>query len=253
MNSFQRYQAEFTGHIRNPKAHPRPSGTARRGMDVYAEIVFNNMDETLSACFPVCRKVLGARRWKRLVRDFLAQHRCATPWFRQIPEELLRWLETVPDAIQDLPPFLASLAHYEWIELAVAVADVAAPAFDPEGDLLQGRPALAPSLALLEYPWPVHRIAPRFKPTQSSAEPTRLLVYRDQQDEVHFIELNAVSARLLALLQGEGLMTGRQALEKIAAEMWHPDPQAVIKFGVEFLEDLRRQGAVWGVLSRELF
>jgi hypothetical protein len=48
--------------------------------------------------------VLGVRRWTRLVRAFFAQHRCATPWFCQIPEEFLRWLETAQP--QGLPPFL---------------------------------------------------------------------------------------------------------------------------------------------------
>jgi uncharacterized protein len=248
MSVFQRYQAEFTNHIRNPKANARPKGAAKRGMDVYAEIVFSNMQETLAACFPVSKKILGLRRWDRLVRAFLAGHRCATPWFRQIPEEFLRWLETAPPVIEELPPFIASLAHYEWIELAIAVADVAAEPVDPAGNLLSGRPALAPALALLEYPWPVHRISPRFKPSQQNMEPTRLLVFRDRDDAVRFIELNPVSARLLGLLQSGGL-TGQQALQQIAADMRHPDPQAVVQFGAELLEKLRGQGAILGVVA----
>jgi len=248
MSAFRQYQAEFTGHIRDPKASPRPKGAAKRGMAVYAEIVFNNMEETLSACFPVCKKVLGVRRWKRLVRDFLAGHRCTTPIFRQIPEELLRWLETAPELASDLPPFFRSLAHYEWVELAIAVADVEAEFADPSGDLLSGRPVLAPALALLEYPWPVHRISPRFKPSQPNKELTRLLLFRDRDDAVCFIELNPVSARLLGLLQNGGL-TGQQALQQIAADIQHPDPQVVAQFGVELLEELRLQGAILGVAA----
>src|SRR5512139_489605 len=98
MNSFQQYQVQFTNHIRAPKAAARPAGVPARRMKAYAEIVFNNMEQTLSACFPVARKVLGVRRWTRMVRAFLAQHRCATPWFCQIPEEFLRWLEASPAA-----------------------------------------------------------------------------------------------------------------------------------------------------------
>ncbi|MCX7627084.1 MAG: putative DNA-binding domain-containing protein, partial [Methylophilaceae bacterium] len=151
MSAFQRYQAEFVAYIRDPKSHPRPNGTARRGMTVYAEIVFNHMDDTLSACFPVCRKVLGVRRWKKLVRAFLAQHRCTPPFFHQIPEEWLRWLETAPAVARDLPPILMSLAHYEWVELAVATSDATPAAHDPQGDWLEGRPVLAPALMLLRY------------------------------------------------------------------------------------------------------
>jgi len=244
--AFQQYQAEFTGHIRDPKTVARPKGAAERGMKVYAEIVFNNMDETLATCFPVVRKVLGVRRWARLVRAFMAEHRCTTPWFRQIPEELLGWLETSPKAVEDLPTFLLSLAHYEWIELAIAVSDATLEAAsDPDGDLLAGQPVLAPALALLQYAYPVHHISPRFKPTQPLGQPVHLLVFRDPADEVRFIELNPVSACLLGLLQ-LGNLTGNQALEQIASEMRHPDPQTVIQHGADRLKDLRQQGAIWG-------
>lgn len=248
--NFQQYQAQFTGHIRDPKAVTRPKGVPARRMKVYTEIVFNNMNDTLSACFPVARKVLGVRRWTRMMRAFFAEHRCATPWFRQIPEEFLRWLETSPEAIAALPPFLHSLAHYEWIELAIAVSDATQDAsLIQDGDPLTSRLALAPALALLQYAYPVHRISPRFKPAQPLSQPVHLLVFRNSSDEVQFIELNPVSARLLGLLQS-GNLTGQQALEQIAAEIQHPDPQAVIQYGAELLEDLRRQGAIWGMFRQ---
>lgn len=248
--TFQQYQAEFTSHIRNPKSASRPKGVPARRMKVYTEIVFNNMEGTLAACFPVSKKVLGVRRWMRLVRDFMAQHRCSTPWFRQIPEELLRWLGTSPPCNQDLPPFLPSLAHYEWIELAIAVSDATLEtgALVSDGDLLTGRPALAPALALLKYAYPVHRISPKFRPAQPLTEPVHLLVFRNLTDEVRFIELNLMSARLIELLQ-PGILTGKQALEQIAAEMRPPTPTTVIKFGTDLLQDLQQQGVVEGCLE----
>lgn len=245
MTAFQQYQADFASHIRNPKSVARPRGTSVRRMKVYTEIVFNNMEGTLAACFPVTKKIVGMRRWRQLVRTFLAEHRCTTPWFRQIPEEFLRWFETAPKAIADLPPFTGSLVHYEWVELAVAVADIEVEGADAGGDLLNGRPVLAAALALLEYPYPVHHISPHFKPSRPDAEVTRLLVFRDRQDVVRFIEINAVTSRLLQLLQEEAL-TGRAALERIAAELQHPNPTAVLSFGAVLLDDLHQQGAILG-------
>ncbi len=245
MGDFQRYQAAFTDHIRDPQAVSRPSGVPSRRMKVYTEIVFNNMEGTLAACFPVSKKIVGVRRWNRLVRAFLAGHRCGTPLFRQIPEEFLRWLEGGPRAMEDLPPFFESLAHYEWVELAIAVADVGMPSAHAAGDLLAGRPVLMAALMLLEYPYPVHHISPRFRPLQPSAEPTRLLVFRNVEDEVVFIEINAVTARLVQLLQGE-VASGRAALEQIARELRHSDVPAVLRFGAALLDDLRRQGVIMG-------
>ncbi len=245
MSALHQYQAAFAAHLRDPVRFPRPRGVSARRMRVYGELVFNNMEATLAACFPVLRRVLGVRRWRRLVRAFLAQHRCATPWFRQIPEEFVGWLQGAPSAITGLPPFLPSLAHYEWMELAIAVADVQDAPAAADGDLLAGRPLLAAAHAVLEYPYPVQRIAPRFQPMRPDAEPTRLLVFRAADDTVHFSEINAVTARLLQLL-GEGADSGRSALERIAAELGHADAHGVTGFGAQLLQELRRQGAILG-------
>ncbi len=250
--AFQRYQLQFTGHIRNPRDNPRPPKVPAKRMQVYTEIVFNNLESSVSACFPVAKKVLGKRAWQKLVRGFFIHHQCHSPLFRQIPEEFLRYLETAQvDPEQTLPSYLKSLAHYEWVELALAVADVSidVTTVDVTGDLLEGAPILAPALALLSYDYPVQLISPRFKPNAPLAEPVHLLVFRDVVDDVQFIEINQVTARLLAILQAEAV-TGRQALEKIADEMAHPDPQTIIQFGLSILDDLKAQGVILGVLLK---
>ena len=247
MKTFQQYQARFVGHVRDPQSAARPEGASVRRMRVYTEIVFNNMEATLASCFPVCKTLLGVRRWRRLVRRFLAEHRCATPWFRQIPEEFVRWLATSPAVLADLPVYVENLAHYEWIELSLAVSDVTTPVADASGDILGGRPVLAAPLLLLEYAFPVHHISPFFKPTQPAAEPTRLLVFRDAQDIVRFVEVNAVTARLVQLLQGP-VTSGREAVAQVAQELRHPDPEAVMAFGAELLDMLRTQGAILGTV-----
>lgn len=246
--AFQRYQAEFTGHIRNPMAVPRPKGVKARGMAVYKEIVFNNMMSTLTACFPVAKRTLGVRLWTKVVRTFFAQHACRTPLFRQIPEEFLRWLES--DPMENLPVYLYSLAHYEWVELAIALseADVDADRYAVDGDLLAGRPVLAPALKVLQYPFPVQQISPNFKPTEPDDQPTHILAFRNFEDEVRFIVLNPVSARLVNLLV-EGRFTGAEALQVIATELQHPKPEVVQQGGLEILENLRAEQAIWGVFK----
>lgn len=245
--AFQRYQEEFCAHARSPRANPRPAGVSATGIGVYAQLLFNNMESTLAGCFPVSKKVLGIRRWSVLVRDFLAGHRCATPLFRQIPEEFLQWLQEADHL--DFPPFLPQLAHYEWVELALAVSDVPWPTgWDADGDLLEGKPALVPALMLLRYDWPVQRISPRMKSAQPLSEPVWLLVFRDAGDEVRFVELNPVSARLIELLR-TGSYTGSAALRQIAQELHHPDPQQVVAFGAEVLASLKQCGALLGAFA----
>lgn len=241
--AFQQYQQAFTAHIRSPQDAPRPQDVDAKRMQVYNQIVFNNIDATLAACFPVCKKVLGIRAWTKLVRQFFAGHRCHAPLFRQIPEEFLTYLESVTG----LPQYLYSLAHYEWMELAIAVMDVTvdARASDTSGELLDARPVFAPAMAILSYSYPVQKISPRFRPTQPLAEPVHLLVFRDADDAVRFVELNQMTARLMCMLQSDAL-TCRQALARLAEESGE-NPQVFVEFGQGLLEELRSQGIILGV------
>jgi hypothetical protein len=244
---FQDYQYAFAAHIRDPRANPRPAGVPARRMRVYNELLFNNLEGFLLACFPVTRKVLGKTRWRKLVRAFYAGHRCRTPFFRQIPEEFVEWLRGARAGHPDDPPFLPHLAHYEWVELALQVCPLEpeAGSIDRNGALLEGRPALNPVAMLLSYPYPVHRIGPRFRPAAPDPQVTHLLAFRDLQDRTRFLVLNAVSARLVGMLH-EGRLTGAEALQAIARELDHPNPSAVMQGGSEILDRLRREEAVLG-------
>jgi hypothetical protein len=241
MLAFQRFQAEMGRHLRDPRRQPRPAATPARRMAVYRELLYNNLEGFLLACFPVTRRILGDRRWPSLVRAFFREARCRTPYFREIPREFLDWLSAREPAG---PAWLEELAHYEWVELAVDVMDVAPLPHDPAGDPMVGVPVLAPALMNLSYRWPVHRIGPAWRPRKPA--PTHLLVFRDGRDEVQFLELNPVAARLVDLLL-EGRLSGREACAAIAAGLGHADPQAVIGHGARLLDELRAAGALLGV------
>ena len=131
-------------------------------MKIYNELLYNNLEGFLLACFPVLRRVLGKRKWSRLVRDFFSAHRCHTPLFRQIPDEFVHYLQNERGERADDPAFLQDLAHYEWVELVLSVSnkEIDFAAIDTRGDLMSGRPALNPVLSLHSYAYAVHRISP---------------------------------------------------------------------------------------------
>lgn len=244
---FQRFQYAFTSHIRNPEANPCPDGIETGRMQVYRKLVYQNIESFLLTCFPVLRKVLGEQRWARLVRAFLAGHRSRSPFFRQIPEEFVQFLQSDGAVPATYPEFLLELAHYEWIELAIATSTNMPDweMVDLAGSLLEQRPIVNPVLANLRYGWPVHRIAPRARVT---AAETYLLVFRDAADQVQFTEINALTSRLIHLLESAE-HTGRAALEIITKETRHPSPEAVMQGGVKIMRDLQARGALLGVLA----
>jgi len=245
--AFQRYQLAFTAHLRDPKAHPRPRKVEARRMALYRELLYNSVESALLACFPVLRQVLGKRKWNKVVRSFVAQHRSHTPYFHQIPDEFIQFLHDEWTAAADYPPFMLELAHYEWIELVLSVSVRAADlnGLDSRTDLLERRPILNPVLALLGYTYPVHRIGPRFKPVEAPVQTTHLLVLRDLADRMRFIVLNPVSARLVSLLE-TGELSGRAALLKLAEEIHHPDPEIMLRFGMDMLQNLHTEQAILG-------
>lgn len=243
---FQRYQLAFTARLRDPKNQPPLAGVPKARMAVYEDIVFNNLFESVSACFPVARTVLGKRKWLKLIQNFMRSYSADSPLFRKIPEQLVQFVNNADPELQVLlPPYIFSLCHYEWIELLVASMPDATDLKDiqPDGDLGEFKPAFTPTMQLLNYDYAVHKISPRRKPEQPAS--TQLLVFRNADDNVKFIELNAVTYRLISLLQNAPI-TGREALDFLAKELQHPQPESIIEFGLSILEDLRSQGVIIG-------
>jgi hypothetical protein len=245
---FIRQQYAFAAHIRDPHKHAAPAEIEDRRMGIYRELFYNNVESFLCSSFPVLRQLMDGDSWHALARDFFARHRCHSPLFLEIPREFLSYLDEERGEREDDLPFLRELAHYEWVELALSVAETAdQTAFDPDGDLLENVPVLSSAAWPLAYRYPVHRISPDFQPQHAGEQATYLLAYRDKQDDVGFIELNPVSARLFSLLQENQSSSGRTLLHNIASELAHPDPDVVVQGGSAILEDWRRLGIVLGV------
>jgi len=250
--SFQQYQQEFTAYLRDPVNRQRPKNVAPKRMNVYKELIFNNLFESVSACFPVAQKVIGKRAWLKLVRRFFCDHSSNTPIFRQIPEEFLSYLTSINCSDEpNLPPYLESLCHYEWVELLVTTMVNPTDGLlshhrtiNLTGDLLENQPAFTPTMQLLNYEYAVQKISPRYKPTDKVN--TQLLVYRNADDAVNFIELNPITYRLIKLLQEKGT-TSKCALNMIANELDLLQAGSVILFGLDILEALRNQGVILGV------
>ncbi len=245
---FQQQQLAFTAHIRDPIANPLPPDIPARRMEIYTEIFFNNISEQLSCNFPVLRRILSDDDWNGLMRDFMIKHRATTPLFTEIGLEFVEYLQQERQTRAGDLPFMLELAHYEYVELAVAIstADDDLEEHDPNGDLLNGRPLVGPTAWNLSYHWPVHQIGPDYQPEEPPAEATHLVVYRDRQDAVHFLQINAVTQRLLQLLQEKPDFTSLDALTAIARELKHPDPTSVTEAGKQLLADLRQRNVILG-------
>lgn len=242
MADFQRLQYEFAAHLRDPVRNPAPAGIEDRRLAVYRELFFNNIRGFLRKSFPVLARTLGDDRFERLARDWFAEHRARTPLFPRMPLEFVDYLADEREAQDGDPPWLAELAHYEWVEIALTLDS--AQAGGTGGDPVEGVPSLSPLAWPLAYAYPVHRIGPDFQPDAPGPAPTLLVVHRDRDDRIGFLAVNPVTWRLLELMQDNRQESGGSLIRRVAAELGHDEPDTLLEAGREALEQLLARGII---------
>lgn len=249
---FQKKQFAFAAHIRDPEHVPAPKGVEDRRMAIYRELFFNNIRNLLANMFPVLRKLLSEDKWQSLIRDFMQRHRAETPYFLQLPQEFLDFLQNEYTLQDDDFPFLLELAHYEYIELALSISEEENDfaGIDPEGDLLKNTPVRSVLSWVYAYQYPVHRISTDYIPTEAVDQPVFLAVYRKADDKVGFLELNPVTAKLLEELgDNPKHKNGEAILRSLATDIGYADVETLIQHGAAALEEMRQLEIVIGSRS----
>jgi len=235
--SFVTTQYQFAAFLRDPDNQAIPDNIEPRRMAIYRELFYNNIEGFIANGFPVLRQITTDETWHNMIRDFMIKHHCKTPLFHEIGREFMAYLENERDNAND-PIFIKELAHYEWVELALSVIEDIQDEplrLNSNPDNLNVHFKTSPLAWPLVYNYPVHQIGPDFQPYEASSSPIHLLVYRNKQDNITFLELNPVSARLINLFN-EGL-TGQMAAEQIASELQHSNPKVVIDGARALIDD----------------
>lgn len=244
-------QTRFAAHIRDPQSVPAPGGIEDRRMGIYRDLFFNNICNFISSNFPVLKTLYEESDWTNLCRDFYRDYRCHTPLFPELPREFLKYLQDHRQDHAGDPPFMLELAHYEWVELALALdeTDLDDIQVNPTGDLMNGIPFLSPLVWPLSYQFPVHRICVEFQPGTAPEKATHLLVWRQQGYQVKFMQLNEISMLLVQKLKEDTGSSGLELLKAVAKTIDHPKPEVVIEAGTALLQDLKEKQVILGTRS----
>ena len=200
---FQALQMSIGRHLRDPKNCPPPPGLEDRRLQIYRDLLFNNLKNFLSSGFPELRQFYSDERWAELVRTFYRDHRAHTPYFSQIGGEFVAWLATErkPDRID--PPFAAELAHFEYAETALYTAEdiPCADEVDADADVTENMPVLSPLAQMFSYRWPVHTIRADCSPWTMPEQRTHLLLWRNRRDRVQYLLISEAVAGLIELVR----------------------------------------------------
>lgn len=240
---FQDKQYAFAAHIRDPDNTIAPPGIEDRRMAIYTDLFFNNLYNLLGTFFPVIRKICSDDEWRLAIREFMKVHRARTPYFLQLPEEFLAFLQQEFRSLDERYPFLTELAHYEYAELALRVSpdENVLDGVDLNGDLLDEIPVKSALAWAFAYHYPVHRISQDYQPTEAAEQPVYLAVFRRNDDQVSFLELNDVTAALLDAVENNPAgLSGAALLRQLAKKIQYPDVDALLRHGHDALNEMRQ-------------
>ncbi len=248
---FQNVQYDFTAHLRDPEHKPAPAEIEDRRMEVYRGLLYRNVQGFIANGFPVLRKLYADEPWHAMIRDFFSNHQSHSPYFRDIAKEFIEYLNKERTPQPEDPPFLLELAEYERLEATLTIANVNIDweNIDRDGDLMNAAPVLSPLMQLNRYQYPVQQIKPDFQPQTPPEQPTFLLVYRDQQDNVGFMEVNPMTARLIELISENTNKTGTDILTTLAQEIPSVQEEVVLHGGHTTLVQLRDKDIILGTRS----
>ncbi|MEH6492782.1 HvfC family RiPP maturation protein [Halopseudomonas sp.] len=209
-------QRNFAARLRAPQRAALPEGLPPDRVAVYERLFYQSIESFVRGTFPVLHSLIPAPRWRMLVTDFIAEHHCRSPYFLEIGQEFIQWLQQGYRAQADDPPYLLELAHYEWLELALDTASAELPDAPEQGRTLglQSRVQVSPLVCAQAYQWPVHQIGQNFQPQSMPDQATCLLVWRDRQDKVRFMQLTTFTYRLLTELD-----QGQQRIDELLAQV----------------------------------
>jgi uncharacterized protein len=198
---FTQVQQGFMDYIRDPN-QPLPTGIEPRRMKIYRDLFFNNLDGFVSSAFPVLKSLYASDDWQMLVQAFFVNHDCQSPIFMDIAAEFLQFLQTEYQTKESDPVFMLELAHYEWLELVVAVAQEDELQMTLRQDEVKTATlCLSASARVAQYHFDVQHISVDYQPEEPTKEGQFFCVYRDDADEVAFLQLSPLSAQVLAYLE----------------------------------------------------
>ena len=216
--SFIEVQQAFMAHIRNPEHNAKPEDVSERRIKIYNELFFNNIEGFVASAFPILKSLYEDTSWIAIVRQFFVLHDCKSPYFLVISKEFLAFLQHTYDVTEQDPAFMLELAHYEWVELDVAVYQSTDDYCDIT-DWVSQPLYLRDTARNLSYMFPVHQISQDFMPVNASEQPHYFVVYRDTDEEVAFISSNPMTALLLNQLEQNPGITLATLVEEVAIQL----------------------------------
>ena len=199
-HSFQDTQNAFCNWIRDPK-QPIPSSFETERMRVYRELLFNNVSSFVDLVYPVARSILPKPTWQQLLEEFFQKSTNQSPFYNDISLQFREYLSDQQHPVLHSYPWLAELLQYEWLELYLDTVDIPKRQFT-QAPLWQFKT----QVWVLVYQYPVCRWT--LNQTDFEQDPSAIMVWRNQDDQVCVEPLSPLFAYLIEKLNQAPLAEG---------------------------------------------
>lgn len=192
--SFRTTQRQFCDWIRDPELEP-PQNFAANRMQVYRDLLFNNVCSFINLVFPVARAMLPQQQWQQLLADFFQKSQCQSPLYNDISLQFREYLSEQQHPILKQYPWLAELLQYEWLELYLDTVEIEIPILTEDKNW-----QLITQVWILAYQYPVYNWTTTTRLEQVEHAPSAIMVWRDDLDQVCVEPLSPLFAMLLEQL-----------------------------------------------------
>ena len=197
---YKQIQRQFANYIRDPAHNSVPTGIEQRRMDIYKRLFFNNLASFCAKSFKSFRPFVDDERWNTLIRGFLREHRCSSPYFKDIPIAFVEYLESSDRDCTEYP-FMSEMCHLDAMRMQLRLAPDAPPCENLDISKNTTCVQLSSTVRLLSYKWPVHKLTLSTWDNQQPNQPTWLIAFRDRNDKVEVFGTNVHTFRMLESLK----------------------------------------------------
>ena len=123
----------------------------------YRRLVYNVIKDTLKTAYPITRKLIGKKRWKKSVAHFFENHKCETPQIWKLPIEFCDYYNENQFPFKKEFPFIKELLQYEWLEIEVfMMEDLPIEKFKIETSSKEEIFIPNPEIKILPLQYPIH-------------------------------------------------------------------------------------------------
>ncbi|MCR9161787.1 MAG: putative DNA-binding domain-containing protein [Nannocystaceae bacterium] len=213
---------------------------------VYRSLVQNRMRNTIADFIERTAARLGMKRLRADFADWMDQCAARSPYLRDVPAEFVAWVTPRWREDDAVPDYLVDLARHELLEYDIRNDHRGGES--PTGrDLALDKPLRFDGAArLMTYDYAVHKLSSDAQSTELPEHtPSRLLVYRDPDAKVRYLELTTLAHAVLVQLieHRRPVADGLRAACESCGEPLDDDRLAI---AATLLSDLAERGVLLG-------